>query len=156
MKRLVTTMALTTLLAAPAALAADPGFVSAEGEYVWNPKTSHYPQGAYTTSQTMSIKHDDGKTISVSQDVHLTNGQTIDWKYEGAYDGKPHHGDWITIALTRIKPNAFLNEYVMSDGTKGREIATIDAKHVTIRGNTFDAKGAKGPGYVEVWDKVSK
>ena len=155
MKSIALAAAAAAVLAAPLALA-EPAFISAEGEYVWNAKTSHYPQGAYTTTQTMSIKHDDGKTISVSQDVHLTNGQTIDWNYEGAYDGKPHHGDWITIALTRIKPNAFLNEYVMSDGTKGREIATIDAKHVTIRGNTFDAKGVKGPGYVEVWDKVQK
>lgn len=155
MKTIAVATAAAVLLAAPFALA-ETVFVSAEGEYVWNPKTSHYPQGAYTTTQTMSIKHDDGKTISVSQDVHLKDGKVIDWNYEGAYDGKPHHGDWITIALTRIKPNAFLNKYVMSDGTKGREIATIDAKHVTIRGNTFDAQGVKGPGYVEVWDKVEK
>jgi hypothetical protein len=146
--------AAAVLLAAPLALA-DTAFISAEGEYVWNPKTSNYPQGAYASEQTMSIKHDDGKTISVSQDVHLKDGKVIDWNYDGPYDGKPHHGDWITIALKRIKPNAFSNDYVMSDGTKGHEVATITKEHVTIRGHSFDAQGGKHP-YVEVWDKVQK
>jgi hypothetical protein len=153
MKRIVTAAVAAAIVLASSAAFAKTAFISGEGEYVWNPKTSHYPQGAYVTDQTMSIKHDDGKTISVSQDVHLKTGKTIDWNYEGAYDGQPHHGDWITIALKRIKPNAFSNDYVMNDGIKGHEIATITKDHVTIRGASFDDKGGKHP-YVEVWDKV--
>ena len=151
--RYLPAVAVGLALLATAHARADQAFISAEGEYKWNPKTSHYPQGTYATEQTMSVKHDDGKTITLSQDVHLKDGKTIDWNYDGAYDGQPHHGDWITIALKRIKPNAFSNDYVMVDGTKGHEVATITKGHITIRGASFDAKGGKHP-YVEVWDKV--
>lgn len=139
------------LLSAPAR--AENGFVSAVGEYHWNEKASHYETPPYAKDQTMSVTHDDGKAITLSQSVQLADGKKIDWAYDGAYDGKPHPGQWITIALTRIKPNAFANDYVMSDGTKGHEVATITKKRITIRGASLDDKGGKHP-YVEVWDKV--
>ena len=152
MKRFVTAAATAAILLAGSAALADTGFVSAEGEYHWNAKASHYPMGAYSTDQTMSIKHDDGKSINVSQSVHMKDGKTINWGFDGAYDSLPHHGDWITIALTRTKPNAFTNDYIMVDGIRGHEVATITKSRITIRGASFDDNGVAHP-YVEVWDK---
>ncbi len=146
--------ALAGIFALSAGLAqAETKFISAEGEYVWNPKASHYSTPVYAKEQTMSIKHDDGKTVTLSQDVTLADGKKINWSYDGAFDGKPHPGEWITIALTRVRPDAYANDYVMNDGTRGHEVATITAKRVTIRGASVDANGGKHP-YVEVWDRV--
>jgi hypothetical protein len=133
--------------------AAEQAFRSAVGEYVWNREASNYPQGAYAKDQTMSITQDDGKTISLSQVVNLVDGKSLSWAYSGPYDGQPHRDKWITIALKRISPVAFSNDYVMDDGTKGHEVATLTEKRLTIEGASLDAKGNKQP-YVEVWDKV--
>jgi len=153
MKRVVLPAALAASLLLPSLALAAGQFMSAKGEYVWNPKTSHYASPVYAKEQTMSITHDDGKTIGLSQAVTLADGKKIDWSFDGAYDGKPHPGQWITIALTRNAPDAFTNDYVMVDGTKGHEVATITAEHVTIRGSSLDKNGAEQP-YVEVWDRV--
>lgn len=140
------------ILAASPVVAAG-AFISGAGEYVWNPKTSHYETPPYAKAQTMSIPHDDGKTIKFSQDVTLADGKHFTWAYDGAYDGKPHPGDWITVALTRVAPDAFSNDYTMSDGTKGHEVATISKDKIVIRGASVDPKGAK-QSYEEVWDRV--
>jgi len=154
MKRLALPALAAALFAfAPAPGYAETAFISGTGEYVWNPATSHYGTPPYAKTQTMSIAHDDGKTVKLSQNVTLADGKTFTWGYDGAYDGKPHPGDWITIALKRIKPDAFSNDYTMNDGSKGHEVATISADKIVIEGDSVDPKGAKQH-YVEVWDKT--
>lgn len=132
---------------------AEEAFISAKGEYVWNQSASKYESPPYAKTQTMSIPHDDGKTIKFSQDVTLADGKRFTWAYDGTFDGKPHPGDWITVALTRTAPNAFSNEYVMNDGAKGFEVATIYPDKIVIRGTATTAAGHKDT-YEEVWDKV--
>ena len=154
MKKFVMALAAgAAALSAAAVALADQAFLSAKGEYVWNLAASHYESPPYAKSQTMSIPHDDGKTITFSQDVTLSDGQRFTWAFDGAFDGKPHPGQWITVALTRSAPNAFTNDYVMNDGTKGHEVATIYPDKIIIRGSSASPTGKKDT-YEEVWDKV--
>ena len=158
MKRIVFSVLTAGLIALAGAAVADSKtdkpYVSAVGEYNWNPKTSHYSTPVYATVQTMSIKRDDPKTgINVSQDVTLADGKKLDWSYDGPYDGKLQKREWMSFAFKRIKPDAFSNDYIMSDGTKGHEVATVSKDNITIRGSSWGKDGKKQP-YVEVWDKV--
>lgn len=154
MKKFMMAVAAGAAALASAAVAfADEAFRSAQGEYVWNLGASHYESPPYAKTQTMSIPHDDGKTIKFSQDVTLADGQRFTWAYDGTFDGKPHPGEWITVALTRSAPDAFTNDYSMNDGTKGHEVATIYADKIVIRGHSKTPAG-KEDTYEEVWDKV--
>jgi hypothetical protein len=154
MKKLVTAvLAALAALTAGAVAFAEQAFVSAKGEYVWNLAASKYESPPYAKSQTMSIVFDDGKAIKLSQDVTLADGKRFTWAFDGAFDGKPHPGEWITVALKRVAPNAFSNDYSMNDGTKGHEVVTITANQIVIRGSSVTPAGHKDT-YVEVWDRV--
>ncbi len=154
MKKFVMAVAAGAVALTAAAVAfAEDAFRSAQGEYVWNLAASHYESPPYATTQTMSIPFDDGKTIKFSQDVTLADGKRFTWAYDGTFDGKPHPGEWITVALTRSAPDAFTNDYSMNDGTKGHEVATIYTDKIVIRGHSTTPAG-KTDTYEEVWDKM--
>jgi hypothetical protein len=130
------------------------GYVSAVGSYVWNQKASQYQAGDYAKEQTMEVTRDDPGGIVVTQAVTMADGKKFEWGFKSNYDGTRQPGEWISVAVKRLTPDSFGNDYVMSDGHKGYEVATITPERITIRG-AFDDNGKKSP-YVEVWDRVKK
>ncbi len=149
----LTLLALAFTVAGAGPALAKGRFISSEGQWQWNAKKSHYGAPAYAKDQTMSVTHDDGKTITLSQSVELATGQKFDWSYDGAYDGVPHPGQWITVAFKRVSPRSYSNDYTMADGTKGHEIEHISANHIIIKGYSIGADTMMHY-YVEVWDRV--
>ena len=158
MNRIMAAAVATIWLAfAGGAQAAEPApknYVSAGGSYVWNPKDSKYEAPVYAKEQTMEVTRDDPGGIALTQKVLLVDGKKVEWGFKSNYDGTPQPGEWITVAVKRLTPDSFENNYVMVDGQRGYEVATITADRITIRGS-HDEKGKKLT-YVEVWDRVKQ
>jgi len=77
--------------------------------------------------------------------VTLADGKKLDWSYDGPYDGKLQKREWMSFAFKRVKPNAFSNDYIMNDGTKGHEVATVATDNITIRGSSWARMGRSSP-----------
>lgn len=156
MKRSAIALSLLIPLISTAALAEE-AYKSFVGRYQWNEKESYYAlphEYGKNPLPFFEIFRDDPSGIKLYEQVVMKDGTKIDWRYDNAYDGKPHNDGSITWKMKRLTPDSIGNEWYMNDGSfKGYEVDRIFGDRIVNTGVQIDAKGNMYP-YVEVWDRV--